>query len=207
MITRSTHVTLWRILRKTFYSALIVTTLAVIGTLVFRWYHGIASLEDTRSRVLLTLIGVVAGAWLARICAAGAGKHHRFALAGLGAIVLSQAFYLTLVWSEWKSNVTLWRAWWVTLVFALGLTHVVWLWLIGAQRTRLSRATRIAAGASTVVLASLALRPNLLDDIPIAVIALIAVLLAATFVGSLLLWIEMRRRKPKRSVSRWQKLS
>ncbi|MDQ3438957.1 MAG: hypothetical protein M3478_01250 [Planctomycetota bacterium] len=207
MLTRSTHISLWRVLRKTFYSALIVTTLAVLGTLAFRWYQGIGSLEDTRSRVLLTLIGVVVGAWLARICAAGAGKHHRFALAGLGAIVLSQAFYLTLVWSEWKSNVILWRAWWASLVFAMGLTHVVWLWLIGAQRTRLSRATRIAAGAATVVLASLALRRNLLDDIPIVLAALIAILFAATFIGSVFLWIEMRRRKPRRAVSRWQKLS
>jgi hypothetical protein len=207
MITRSTHVTLWRVLRKTFYSALIVTTLAVIGTVAFRWYQGVGSLEDTRSRVLLTLIGVVVGAWLARICAAGAGKHHRFALAGLAAIALSQAFYLTLVWSEWKSHVGLWRAWWVTLVAALGLTHVVWLWLIGAQHTTLSRATRIAAGAATVVLASLALRRNLLDEIPVFLTVLIALSLAGTFVGSLILWIQMRRRKAKRTVSRGQKLA
>src|SRR5215213_6800161 len=72
MITRSTHVTLWRVLRKTFHGALIALTLAIIATVAFRWYHGIASLEDTRSRVLLTLIGVVVGAWLARISAAGA---------------------------------------------------------------------------------------------------------------------------------------
>jgi hypothetical protein len=207
MISRSTHVTLWRTLRNTFYAALVVTTLAVVGTVAFRWYHGIASLEDTRSRVLLTLIGLVVGAWLARICAAGAGKHHRFALAGLAAIVLSQAFYLTLVWSEWKSNVILWRAWWVTLVASVGLTHVVWLWLIGAKHTNLSRATRIAAGAATVVLALLALRRNLLDELPAPLVALIAVLGAAAFTGSLILWIQMRRLRPKRTVSRWQKLA
>ncbi|HEV2295048.1 MAG TPA: YiiX/YebB-like N1pC/P60 family cysteine hydrolase [Tepidisphaeraceae bacterium] len=207
MISRSTHVALWRVLRKTFYGALIATTLAVIGTIAFRWYQGIGSLEDTRSRVLLTLIGVVVGAWLARICAAGAGKHHRFALAGLAAIALSQVFYLTLVWSEWKSHVGLWRAWWVTLICALGLTHVVWLWLIGARHSTLSRATRIAAGAATIALASLALRRNLLDDIPQILAGLIALSLAATFVGSAILWIQMRRRKPKRAVSRWQKLA
>ncbi len=207
MLTRSTHVTLWRILRKTFYAALVVTTLAVIATIGFRWYRGIGSLEDNRSRVLLTLIGVVVGAWLARICAAGAGKHHRFALAGLAAVALSQAFYLTLVWSEWKSHVALWRAWWVTLVFALGLTHVVWLWLIGAQGSSLSRFTRIAAGLATVVLASLAVRRNPLDDIPELLAAMIALSLAATFVGSMVLWIRMRRRRPKRAVSRRQKLA
>lgn len=208
MITRSTHVTLWRFLRKTFYGALIVTTLAVLGAIAFRWYQGIGSLEDNRSRVLLTLIGVVVGAWLARICAAGAGKHHRFALAGLAAIILSQAFYLILVWSEWKSQTALWRAWWLTLVVALGITHVVWLWVItGPQWTPLSRATRIAAGALALVLASLALRRDLLDDMSMPLTALIAVLLAGTFVGSLALWIRMRRRKPKRSVSRWRKLA
>jgi hypothetical protein len=75
MITRSTHVTLWRSLRNTFSTALIVLTLAVVGTIAFQWYHGVASLEDTRSRVLLTLIGVVVGAL--------AGAHPRRGLAQL----------------------------------------------------------------------------------------------------------------------------
>ncbi|MGB7158229.1 MAG: YiiX/YebB-like N1pC/P60 family cysteine hydrolase [Tepidisphaeraceae bacterium] len=209
MITRSTHVTLWRTVRKTFYSALIVTTLAVIGTVAFRWYHGVASLEDARSRVLLTLIGLVVGAWLARILAAGAGKHPKVAIAGFAAIVLSQGCYLTLVWSEWKPYTALWRAWWVSLVLALGLTHVVWLWLIaGSHRDgRISRFTPIASGLATAVLAALALRRNLLDEIPILVAVLLAILLAATAFGSLILWIRMRRRRARRTVSRWQKLA
>ena len=110
-------------MRATWRIALGAATLAVVFALVFRWYHGIGSLEDTRSRLLLTVIGIVVAGWLAHILAAGLRRTPKGAWAGLAAIVVSQVCYLTLVWSEWKPYVPLWRAWVVSLVAAVTLAH------------------------------------------------------------------------------------
>jgi hypothetical protein len=201
-------VTLWRFLRSTFAAALIVLTLVAIAAGAFRWYRGVTSLEDTRSRVLLTLIGVVIGAWLARIVAAGARRRLTLSLGAFAAIALSQVFYNTLVWTQWKAHTSLWRAWWVTLVLALGLTHIGWLWVIaGPPRSRLTKITTACIACASLLFAALGFRSNLLDELPTALSIVLALLLVGAFGGSTILWIAWRRARAKRTVSRWQKLA
>src|SRR5688500_20311645 len=120
MISRTTQSALWRWTRATWRIALGAATLAVILALALGWHRGIGSLENTRSRLLLTVIGIVVGGWLSNILAAGLRRTPKAALAGFAANGPSQVCYLMLDWSEWKTYVPLWRGWIGSLVVALG---------------------------------------------------------------------------------------
>jgi hypothetical protein len=116
---------------------------------------------------------------------AGTRTHLKLSLAAFAAIALSQVFYNTLVWTQWKAHTSLWRAWWVTLVFAVGLTHVAWLWVIAEEsRSRLAQFTTACIAGATLFFAALGFRYNLLDELPTALGIALAILVAGALTGS-----------------------
>src|SRR5688572_26817436 len=132
-IPRSVQSSAWRATSAALRVALTLATLLVAAAVVLGWYRHMPTLEDTRWRVLLTMLGVAVGAWLLRILIAAVRRATLPAVVGVVALLVSQVCYYVLVWSEWKSHTPLWRAWWISICLAVGAAHLVWVrLLIGA---------------------------------------------------------------------------
>src|SRR5688572_26489266 len=82
--------------------ALGVIIVLLATAILFRWDRHLHSLEDTPSRVLLSLLGLSIGAWMLRVLSAGARKLRMTFVFGTVALLVSQISYHGLVWSvEW----------------------------------------------------------------------------------------------------------
>jgi hypothetical protein len=207
LIDRATQSSLWRGLKQSRRTLLIVLAMLLTVAAAFRWYRGIGSLEDARPRILLTLAGVAVGLWLATILIAGMRRWQKLCLLGLAALAISQACYLTLVWTQLKPHVWLWRAWWLSVVPSLTIPHIVWLNLTAPPaHKRLARFTEGIAVAAACLFAYLGLRENLLEDPSPAYLAMLAALASGSVVGSALVWVRRRRLTTHGGLPMWQKV-
>ena len=157
---------------------------AVAATALLVAWAARRQLGQVGGQVLLTLLGLAVGAGLANL-QVRLGRMKKLMLAGLATIVLSQSAYLLLVWTGWKSQTLLWRLWWVTLVPAVNLTHILLLrqarWIRRQQGGRawlewIERATLVLAVLTGILVLVLGLRRELLaDPHPLHVWAVVAI--------------------------------
>ena len=170
------------------------------------WARDIASVEDFRVRVFLTLVGVAPAAAVARLLVLATRSFPKSALTGLCALVLSFACYLLLVWTTWKIHPPLWRVWWVTLIGTVTATHLMMLRLPHTGRKGpVERIATRGALLTALLLAVLAFRRDVLAAPAEWYLWLVAVTAAVGTVGTFVGWLRVRRSRPKTSVSRWQK--
>jgi hypothetical protein len=101
-----------------------------------------------------------------------------------------------LVWTGWKTETLPWRVWWVGVVVSLHFTHLLLLHL--ARRTAPDRLVRVATVSAVPAAAGfllLALRRDLLGELPALLLVGGAIPAAVTVVASLLVgWREVRPR-------------
>lgn len=83
------------------------------------------SFSELITHLMLTAVGVAAGALLMSVQISALPKRSNMVLLGLLAIALSQVSFLGLVWTGWRVHSWLWRIWWVTMVPSVFLTHVL----------------------------------------------------------------------------------
>ncbi len=156
---------------------------------------GVGSLGAVRVQVLLTFVGLAVGSALAHFYLGVRRERPRLLLLGLAAVVFSQACYLLLVWTGWKTQSALWRLWWVSMVVTV---HVAY--LIAVRAVRVGRATFAdrwtprCAIAGGVMLGSLALRADLLGGVHPVHKWATALPCAAAVVGSAVVWGRWARR-------------
>jgi hypothetical protein len=200
----------------------VASTLAVLilaAAVVLGWYRHMPSLEDTRWRVLLTLLGVACGAWVLRPLVAGVHKAPLAAYAGLAAVILSQACFYVIVWTPFKSHGVLWRAWWITLVCAVTAAHLVWIRflaggpLIGPNRGRLpswvvalARITCAAIALAAVQFAALALGSTPIPEVSTARLIALATPASGAVIGTIILAVRASRLR-RRVFPLWTKLA
>ncbi len=179
-----------RVLRVFVWLCLAAVGVMVVAGMVFRWDR-IHSLHDLRWQVGLTLVGLAVGGWLAGIQARGCRRYPWIAGVSLITILISQACYLTLVWTSWKTHPLLWRFWWLSMIVAANSTHIIWLRMASPpDRRALVRATVACALLTSVLLAAMGLRRQLLADVdPLHVWATVAAAGLSTL-GSTLLWVR-----------------
>ncbi len=85
-------------------------TLAVLWSVtgaLLGWHQEIQAFDHFRVKFFLTLISFVFGAWLAGIQVEAGKTFPRLTNVGLASILLSQAMFLLLVWTTWKSSTPL----------------------------------------------------------------------------------------------------
>lgn len=174
----------------------VTLNVALLGILVFLAFAAVVkSFGDARSRVLLSFIGVAAGAWLAEMNARALGAAPRTACAGLTAIVLSQAFFHALVWTGWVTVSATWRGWYLSLVAALTLTHLAALRSASQGRGDFfERATTLCAAAAGLAFFALGLRPRLVEPPSELYLYGAAAPAAGAILGSMLIWRRWARR-------------
>ena len=145
---------------------------AVGSALLFAVWLMRRGLGHVGGKVLLTLVGLSVGAGLANL-QVRLGRLKKLLIAGLATIVLSQTAYLLLVWTGWTDHALLWRVWFVAMVPAVSLTHVLllrharWLRLArggGAWMGWTERVTQVLAVVTAALILVLGLRRDLLAD-------------------------------------------
>ncbi len=76
-------------------------------------------------KTALTCFGAAAGALLMNAQAGALDRRSKMRAVGMAAITLSQASFLILVWTGWRTHSALWRIWWVTMVPSVFVTHLL----------------------------------------------------------------------------------
>lgn len=179
-----------RVLR--FFVRLCLTLLGVmvVAGVILRWDR-LQSLHDPRWQIVLTLVGLAIGGWLAGLQAKGASRYPWVATISVATIILSQACYLVLVWTSWKTHPLIWRIWWLSMIAACHSTHIIWLRMAAPpDRRALVRATVTCALLTSLLLAAMGLRRHLLADVAPLHIWTTIVLAGLATLGSLALWLR-----------------
>jgi hypothetical protein len=166
----------------------------VLVGLLLGWHHQIRSLDDWRARVLLTLLGMTFGAVLVRYQARAASAAPRTALLALAANGIALVCFVLLVWTGWKTQTALWRAWWLSAVVAVAATHVlVLLTRPGARLAGVEGGAAACSAVAAIMLARPALRADILANPGIVYSVLLALPIAGSGVGSFVSWRRGRR--------------
>ena len=107
--------------------------------LVVAWLDG--SLDGVVAQVLLTFVALFFGSLLMQVQLRGRRRRRISKLLSLGiaVIAVSQAAFLTLVWTDWTARTLVWRIWWVSMVPSVFVTHLL-----------LIRSARVPRGGGTI---------------------------------------------------------
>ncbi len=151
---------------------------------------------------LLTCAGLVVGTFLIDINLTGIGRFRRIATTALITILVSQACYLLLVWTGFKTESLLWRIWWVSAIGSVTATYILVIRRATAgQRGLVARGTVLCVALSGVLAASLGLRRHLVSDIDSFYLGAASLPLVGVAVGTFLAWLRWMgsQDKPPRS--------
>ncbi len=212
VIPRSVQSSAWRVTSAALRVALTLASLLIGAAVVLGWYRHMPTLEDTRWRVLLTMLGVAVGAWLLRIQVAAVRRATLPAVVGVVALLASQVCYYALVWGEWKAHTPLWRAWWVAVCVAVGATHLVWVRLliggpilVGGAGSHVkpwvrfvARFTAACIMLSVALTSASALGSTPLPELGLPQILSIAIPVGGSLLGTAVLVVDSRRKRKRR---------
>lgn len=178
-----------RLLRASLLLCLVAAILLVIESSLRR------HVSYLRGQLILTFLGVAIGSILALINTWVLAELPRSARAALAILAVSQLSFYVLVWTDAKKNDLCWRIWWFFMVASLTSSHLLGLQRPSdAKRNWLDKTAPACALASGLILALLALRPNLLANPPIWYWFLYGIPAGVSALGSWILW---RRRRPR----------
>jgi hypothetical protein len=212
LFSRGAQVSFLRAASHAMRGVLTLAVLILAIAVVRHWYVHLPDMEDPRWRILLTLLGIAAGAWIARpIVAAGRKLPLIVIIGGLAGVIVSQLCYYILVWGTWKSNGWLWRTWWIALVIGVAAGHAAWARLLIAGTNAstgwrwLLRAVYGCIAISMLLIAGLALGQTPLPETSTSYQWTIAVPLIAAWSGTLILWIRWWRLRAA-EIPLWRKI-
>ena len=105
-----------------------VVSLAGMGVMwVIAWATG--ALDGLVAQILLTFVALVFGSLLMQVQLRPRRRMARglspLQVLGLTVIAVSQASFLTLVWTEWRTHGFWWRLWWISMVPSVVVTHLI----------------------------------------------------------------------------------
>lgn len=137
-------------------------------------------------KFLLTCIGLAVGALLMAIQNGALPKRSKMAALGAVVIVISQACFFLLVWSEWIQYSLLWRSWWVSMVASVFVTHMLLLRAAAlGHRGRVERVTIWCVLTAGMMMLLLGFRKDFFAPLHPVYIAVLAVPALGTVLGSI----------------------
>lgn len=173
-----------------------------------RWDRQIASAEDLRVRVFLSLILGAVTAGIARSFVFAGRVFPRAAVAGLVAWTIAVTSSASLVWTSLKISPMLWRVWWLSLVLSLAAALAMALRLPATGRR--GRVEKAAAGCLVLLamlLMTLAARSDVLATPHPVFLWSVAVLLAVVVIGSVIARFRSTRGRPRPPLPRWRRFA
>ena len=168
----------------------LTAALVMLLVALFRW-----RLSGLPAQMLLTCVGVFLGAMLMYVqLRARYRAGPAFALlltVGVAAVAASQASFLALVWTDFTTNILMWRLWWVTMVVSVVITHLVMLESASARRGGpVELVTAVMAVWAGLMVLWLGLRTDMLADISTVYLWVLVFPAMGTGVGSVYLIIR-----------------
>lgn len=157
---------------------------------LFRW-----QLNGLSGQLLLTFVCVFLGSMFMYVQLrarhrAGPGFAVLLML-GTVAVIASQASFLSLVWTEFRSDTFAWRVWWVTMVLSVVITHLVVLEAASARRGGpVELITAVMAAWTGFMVLWLAMREYPLSDISPAYLWVLVFPASLTAAGSMYLIVR-----------------
>ena len=127
-------------------------------------------------------------------------------LTTLVALLASQASYLVLVWTDWRTHDVVWRLWWMASIAAATTTHLLALRTpAGFRGTRAERIARLGAAGSGLMLMALGLYPSVPANPGPVFYGLLAAPALASIIGSIVVWRERRGKtgEPRGPLRGW----
>src|SRR5688572_1617905 len=98
-LPRGVQLSAWRGATGALWGAVVLSVIILALAVLLGWHRQLPDLEDFRWRVLLTLLGVAAGAWLARPIVVASRRVPLLVIAlGILALAVSQLAYYVLIW-------------------------------------------------------------------------------------------------------------
>lgn len=149
---------------------------------------------DLLTRLLLTALGLAAGALLAHVELKAVDALPRLARTALALLVASQIFYYALVWTPLSRDPFYWRPWWITMVASVTSAHLLALRLTRQPRNWVDRATAVGALLTGAWCANLLLGRGILRDLSPWLIAVVVPPALVSALGSFLVWRRWIRR-------------
>ena len=148
------------------------------------------SLGQTRCQFFLTLVCLLLGSLLMQVelrarrhCQGGTSI---LLSVGVAVIFASQVCFLILVWTDWKADPFIWRAWWLTMVPSVFVAHAILLHAAAARRGGLAETiTGFFAVWAGLMILYLGLRGDMLGEISPTFLRVGAVPAAGTVLGTL----------------------
>jgi hypothetical protein len=161
------------------------------------------SFGGLRLKVLLSLLGLVVGAFLAVIQVDALQKYRGWAKGGIIALAVSQVCYHLMIWAGWTTESLIWRTWWISFVVAVTSAYVLVLKAAAVGRRDLfERGTPVCAMALGLLLIGLALFRGFPHTPGPFYQAIIALFVAGSLVGSFVIWRRRVRERPPVPISR-----
>ncbi len=157
---------------------------------MFRW-----QLNGLPGQLLLTCVCVFLGSMLMYVQLrarhrAGPGLALLLML-GTVAVVASQISFLSLVWTEFRTDTFAWRLWWVTMVLSVVITHLVMLEAASARRGGpVELITALMAAWTGLMVLWLAMREYPLQDISPAYLWVLVFPASLTAAGSMYIMVR-----------------
>lgn len=178
-----------RFLRAALLTSLVAAILVVVECSLRR------QLGYLRAQLILTFLGLAVGSILALIDTWVLPHLPKLSRVALSILATSQVSYYVLVWTDAKKNDFYWRVWWIFMVASFTTSHLLGLKHPSeAKRNWLDRATPACALGSGLILALIALQPNLLNTPPLWFWIAYGLPALVSVTGSIILW---RRRRPR----------
>jgi len=178
-----------RLLKPAMWVSLAAALVQLLVAL-FRW-----RLSGLPAQLLLTCVGVFLGAMFMYVMLrarhrAGSG-FTLLLMFGTAAVVASQISFLTLVWTEFRTNTFAWRLWWVTMVMSVVITHLVMLQTASGRRGGpMAVITAVMTVWTGLMMLWLALRKYPMVDISSAYLWVLVFPATLTAVGSTYLMVR-----------------
>lgn len=156
------------------------------------------SSASARAHILNTLVGLAVGALIADVHVRAIRSSRKWAMTGIGTIVVSQLCFHLWVWTNWATKPMLYRLWWVSAVPAV--TSAYFLVLRAAsvgRRDLLERGTRLCVMVLGLMLMGLALYRNLPPQPSPVHLWLTALLAIGVLFGSVVAWRRWARLRAR----------
>jgi len=108
-----------------------VMSVSVVGMgvmLIIAW--AMSSLDGLIAQMFLTFVAMFFGSLLTQVQLSSTRRRSMTRPSGLQVlggvvIVVSQASFLTLVWTGWTTHTAVWRIWWISMVPSVFVTHLI----------------------------------------------------------------------------------
>ncbi|MBI4833879.1 MAG: hypothetical protein HY811_03540 [Planctomycetes bacterium] len=143
------------------------------------------SIDRLLTRLVMTFIGFVAGAFLAGIQVSISKRRSFLLTIGILAILASQVSFFMLVWTNWMVHTIVWRIWWITMVPSVFTTHLILIASYSKEKPGIiEKLTSLSVIWAGIMILSLGFRRDVFAELNTIFLSIALIPATGTVIGS-----------------------